>query len=329
MRYRIIIVMLITALLSPANLLSQSIIHDNRVAQFKMANGSKKPVSPKSSRRRKKRSTPKKVTKETKQEKNDNAIRIIPNDSNNLQRSEESVVNNFPPATASLKQDVSTATDSSMRYRIVFQNINNRASTIQNANAIAGKQLDMSNAVGSRTDGSFTIGNFGLSGVREKEEYPLLLTTQRLNMETTYKDNHLTLTAGINVNRYFAIGITTQYGVHGAITYSLSKNISMTAFGEYYNVNPWYYMAAFPYISTSRYGGYITYRSKKFGTHIGAEKYYDPFVRQWIFRPIVTPFVKVSDKFIFELPIGGLLKEGSEHLFHQKRRKGPTITPDL
>lgn len=51
MRYRIIIVMLITALMSPANLLSQSIIHDNRVAQFKMANGSKKPVSPKSSRR--------------------------------------------------------------------------------------------------------------------------------------------------------------------------------------------------------------------------------------------------------------------------------------
>lgn len=152
-----------------------------------------------------------------------------------------------------------------------------------------------------------------------------MLTTQRLDLSTTYEANHLSLTAGVNVNRYLALGVTTQYGVHGAATYSFSPNFSLTAFGEYESLNPWFYMAAFPYVNTSRYGGYLTYRNSRFGAHVGAEKYYDPFIRQWEFRPIVTPFVQVSKKFIIELPLGGLLKEGADRLIHGSRGNGPTI----
>lgn len=57
------------------------------------------------------------------------------------------------------------------------------------------------------------------------------------------------------------------------------------------------------YVGTRRYGGYLTYRNSSVGTHVGAERYYDPFVRQWKFRPIVMPFVQVSKKFIIELPL--------------------------
>lgn len=57
------------------------------------------------------------------------------------------------------------------------------------------------------------------------------------------------------------------------------------------------------YVGTRRYGGTLTYRNSSVGTHVGAERYYDPFVRQWKFRPIVMPFVQVSKKFIIELPL--------------------------
>lgn len=83
------------------------------------------------------------------------------------------------------------------------------------------------------------LGDFSFTGMREREEHPLLLTTQRLEMTTIYNNKHLTLTAGLNVNRYYAIGITTQYGVHGAFTYNFSSQFSVTAFGEYYNFIIW------------------------------------------------------------------------------------------
>lgn len=57
------------------------------------------------------------------------------------------------------------------------------------------------------------------------------------------------------------------------------------------------------YVGTRRYGGTLTYRNSSAGTHVGAERYYDPFVRQRKFRPIVMPFVQVSMKFIIELPL--------------------------
>lgn len=332
MQYRLFIFVIIAALSSPASSLAQSILHDTRVAQFKTAKHSKKQVRPKSNRRRTKKSIPKRNTMDAIQEQNDNAIQIHSADSIilPLRNVVDMDVNDFPTIESlSLGRKVSTATDSSLHLSIGFQNINDKTNNFLKSNAMAEKQLDVLNAVGSRTEGTFTIGDFSFTGMREREEHPLLLTTQRPEMTTIYNNKHLTLTAGLNVNRYYAIGITTQYGVHGAFTYNFSSQFSVTAFGEYYNFTPWYYMASFPYVSTRHYGGYITYRNNKFGTHIGAEKYYDPFVRQWIFRPIVTPFVKISNKFILELPIGGLLKEGSDRIFHHKRRNGPTIMPNL
>ncbi len=57
------------------------------------------------------------------------------------------------------------------------------------------------------------------------------------------------------------------------------------------------------YVGTRQYGGNLISRNSSVGTHVGAERCYDPFVRQWKFRPIVMPFVQVSKKFIIELPL--------------------------
>lgn len=190
--------------------------------------------------------------------------------------------------------------------------------------------LDTPDKVGYRTGGVIaSSGDFSLYGAREREEHPNMLTAQRLNITASYTHGALSANVGTMVNKYYALGLTTQYGVHGSMTYRFSPNVSATIFGEYYNKNPYVYMAAFPFINTSRYGGYVTLRGKNVGTHLGAERYYDPFVKHWELRPIVTPFVRVSKKVTIELPLGGLLKEGTDRLFHVRRNRGPIIMPTI
>ena len=189
--------------------------------------------------------------------------------------------------------------------------------------------LQHTHTIEEKNNEVFNFGNFSFMAIQERNDFSHMLTSQQLHISTAYYTHHLALTAGININRYFAIGIQTQYGVQGSVSYLFSPHFSMTVFGEYYNTVPWFYMASFPYIATNRYGGYITYRNKNYGTHIGAERYYDPFARQWIFQPIITPFIKVSRRFIVELPLGGLLREGSTYLLQQHRRVGPTIMPKM
>jgi hypothetical protein len=224
-------------------------------------------------------------------------------------------------------QDNGMPADSSLHIGIGLPYETLKTTSILNGNAAAERQLDVPDGVGWRSFGSMAFDGFIFTGVREREEHPHLLTIQRLNLVSTYQTGPLSFTAGVNVNRYYALGVTTQYGAHGALTYSFSPYLSMTAFGEYESSNPWFYMAAFPYVGTSRYGGYLTYQNNRLGTHVGAEKYYDPFVRRWVLRPIVTPFIQVSNKFRFELPLGGMLKAFADHLFHANRPKGPIVPP--
>lgn len=123
------------------------------------------------------------------------------------------------------------------------------------------------------------------------------------------------------------MGIHTQYGVHGSLTYRFSQGVSATIFGEYYNSTPWFYMATFPYVNTSRYGGYVTLTGRRAGAKLGAERYYDPFVRKWEMRPIVTPFMRVGKRVVIELQMGGLLQESAGRLIHGRHSNSPIIMP--
>lgn len=324
MRWKIFIVILIAVLISPANSLAQSILHDTRISQFKAAKPSRKPVRPKSNRSsRARRYRPKKNRTKKLQKPNDEPIKIIPTDSI------ESPISNYTNNITTHSQVSMTTPDSVRHFFADFQKSNERSTNKQSASAIVGINLGEQSPTGYGADGFITIGNFLFTGKQEREDYPLVLTTKRLNLSSTYVANHFAMTAGVNINRYFALGINTQYGVHGSVSYSFSPHFSMTVFGEYYNSVPWFYMACFPYVATKRFGGYLTYRNNKIGTYIGVERYYDPFARQWILRPIFTPFVKVSNKFFLELPLGGLLKEGSERLSHKNRRRSPIIMPNM
>lgn len=123
MRYRMFIFVIIAALTSHASSLAQSILHDTRVAQFKTAKPSKKQVHPKPSRRRAKKSIPKKRTVETMQEQNGNSIKIHPADSISLSIRSVVDVNHFP-TIESLGQQVRNSADSSLHFSIGIQNEN-------------------------------------------------------------------------------------------------------------------------------------------------------------------------------------------------------------
>ncbi len=297
MRCGIFFVMMVAVLICPATSFAQSVLHDKRDAQPTMKRPSKS-----------------------------EGERFLRTDTL-APATPHSIVSDRGMTFEPQWQDDGMSADSSLHIGIGLPYETLKTTSILNGNAAAERQLDVPDGVGWRSFGSIAFGSFIFTGVREREEHPHLLTIQRLNLSSTYQTGPLSFTAGVNVNRYYALGVTTQYGVHGALTYSFSPYFSMTAFGEYESCNPWFYMAAFPYVCTSRYGGYLTYQNNRLGTHIGAEKYYDPFVRRWVLRPIATPFIQVSNKFRFELPLGGMLKAFADHLFHANRPKGPIVPP--
>lgn len=139
------------------------------------------------------------------------------------------------------------------------------------------------------------------------------------------------MTAGfVEANKYHVPFATRdQFGVGGRMTYRFSDALSMTVFGQYYNTNPYFSMAAFPEVNTTSFGGYFSIDGKRAGIDLGVERRYDPFSRSFITQPIVTPKYKFSDNFKIEVPVGGLLQHCFENMFKINRQSDPNIMPGM
>ena len=103
-----------------------------------------------------------------------------------------------------------------------------------------------------------------------------------------------------------------QFGFSGIARYQFTGNLSATAFAQLYNMNPILSAAAYPFVNTSRYGGYVTYMGDSVGIDIGVQRYFDPMRRGWQTAPIVTPKVKLGDNVTISLPVGGLIKNAMD-----------------
>lgn len=148
---------------------------------------------------------------------------------------------------------------------------------------------------------------------------------------------NFTFTAGLSAGKYAlpadgrltALGlgaVQNQFGVGGSMTYDFSPNLSATVFGQYVS-NPFYYsMAAFPFVPTSSYGGYLTLHNDKVGIDLGVNRRYDPFSHRWITDPIVRPSFKLG-KMKMEIDTGPLIKESILKLMGRKPRPGAIIAP--
>lgn len=160
-----------------------------------------------------------------------------------------------------------------------------------------------------------------------RQTMPALMSRQNASVGVVQNVGNLTLTGSLSADRYLLWrGTRTHFGVSGAATYHFSDQWSATVFGRYTDNHAFYTMAAFPYMGTSGYGGFVTFMGERVGMDLGVERYYDTFARRWVTSPIITPKVKVSEKFTIELPVGWMVKEIIDNAVHNnKRRGGPTI----
>ena len=140
----------------------------------------------------------------------------------------------------------------------------------------------------------------------------------------------LTVSAGLSADRYMLWrGTRTTFGLGGSLSYRFTDNLSATLFGRYVGGGSFVSPASLPYVGASGYGGYVTLTGGALGVDLGVESYYDAFARRWVTSPIVTPKVKVSEKFTIELPVGWMVKEMIDNAVNNNRRRGgPMIMPD-
>lgn len=151
--------------------------------------------------------------------------------------------------------------------------------------------------------------NLRLSATGAYRSYIGLMDVQSVSGGVQYSLGGMTVQGALAANRYLYQGrVFTQYGVSGQLSYSFNPNLALTVFGTYYNTNPFFSMAAFPFVPTTSYGGYMTVGSRSFYVNLGVERRFNAFEHKMETVPIVTPAFKISNKVTIELPLGDLTK---------------------
>lgn len=158
--------------------------------------------------------------------------------------------------------------------------------------------------------------NLRLTATGAYRSYIGLMDVQSVSGGVQYSLGGMTVQGALAANRYLYQGrVFTQYGVSGQLSYSFNPNLALTVFGTYYNTNPFFSMAAFPFVSTTSYGGYMTVGSRSFYVNLGVERRFNAFEHKMETVPIVTPAFKISNNVTIELPLGDLTKHLIEETF--------------
>lgn len=151
--------------------------------------------------------------------------------------------------------------------------------------------------------------NLRLTATGAYRSYIGLMDVQSVSGGVQYSLGGMTVQGALAANRYLYQGrVFTQYGVSGQLSYSFNPNLALTVFGTYYNTNQFFSMAAFPFVPTTSYGGYMTVGSRSFYVNLGVERRFNAFEHKMETVPIVTPAFKISNNVTIELPLGDLTK---------------------
>lgn len=151
--------------------------------------------------------------------------------------------------------------------------------------------------------------NLRLTATGAYRSYIGLMDVQSVSGGVQYSLGAMTVQGALAANRYLYYGrVFTQYGVSGQLSYCFNPNLALTVFGTYYNTNPFFSMAAFPFVPTTSYGGYMTVGSRSFYVNLGVERRFNAFEHKMETVPIITPAFKISNKVTIELPLGDLTK---------------------
>lgn len=157
--------------------------------------------------------------------------------------------------------------------------------------------------------------NLRLTATGAYRSYIGLMDMQSVSGGVQYSLGAMTMQGALAANRYLYYGrVVTQYGVSGQLSYCFNPNLALTVFGTYYNTNPFLSMAAFPFVPTTSYGGYMTVGNRSFYVNLGVERRFNAFEHKMETVPIVTPAFKISNKVTIELPLGDLTKHLIEEI---------------
>lgn len=92
-----------------------------------------------------------------------------------------------------------------------------------------------------------------------------------------------------------------SFDADAMISYKIHDNITFNAFGSYSISNSF---------NTSHYGAFFSVDiTRKFGTDLGVQRYYNPLNRKWDTVPIVAPYYKFNDKLKVGMDFGGIIQE--------------------
>lgn len=161
----------------------------------------------------------------------------------------------------------------------------------------------------SETASMEVLKNLRLTATGAYRSFIGLMDVQSVSGGVQYSLGGMTVQGAMAANRYLYQGrVFTQHGVSGQLSYSFNPNLALTVFGTYYNTNPFFSMAAFPFVPTTSYGGYMTVGSRSFYVNLGVERRFNAFEHKMETVPIVTPAFKISNNVTIELPLGDLTK---------------------
>lgn len=159
------------------------------------------------------------------------------------------------------------------------------------------------------------LKNLRLTATGAYRSYIGLMDVQSVSGGVQYSLGAMTVQGALAANRYLYYGrVFTQYGVSGQLSYCFNPNLALTVFGTYYNTNPFFSMAAFPFVPTTSYGGYMTIGSRSFYVNLGVERRFNAFEHKMETVPIITPAFKISNKVTIELPLGDLTRHIVEEI---------------
>lgn len=167
----------------------------------------------------------------------------------------------------------------------------------------------------SETASMEVLKNLRLTATGAYRSYIGLMDVQSVSGGVQYSLGGMTVQGALAANRYLYYGrVFTQYGVSGQLSYCFNPNLALTVFGTYYNTNPFFSMAAFPFVPTTGYGGYMTVGSRSFYVNLGVERRFNAFEHKMETVPIITPAFKISNKVTIELPLGDLTRHIVEEI---------------
>lgn len=167
----------------------------------------------------------------------------------------------------------------------------------------------------SETMSMEVLKNMRLTATGAYRSYIGLMDVQSVSGGVQYSLGAMTVQGALAANRYLYYGrVFTQYGVSGQLSYCFNPNLALTVFGTYYNTNPFFSMAAFPFVPTTSYGGYMTVGSRSFYVNLGVERLFNAFEHKMETVPIITPAFKISNKVTIELPLGDLVRHIVEEI---------------